>query len=335
MSSARLLRPPAFRLPARSTSAHFHLPSRRAFHATRPRNDAVLDTILVLPHELLSQLHTALPWYAAIPLTAFIVRGILVTTAGSWSRALTARYVGLHPLRQAIAYQKRHELMKKGGFKDPREAKTIISRAISAETRALDERWNCTLRGQMSWTLAQLPIFMMMAETIRQMAGARDGLLGLVLSGVGLRESAGSIHGVSEALNPWFEASLADEGMLWFTNLLVPDPTGTLPYVVSALMFTNVLLSKNGATDPENVSKTSKWIRRLLLGTSLTIGPICQQLPAAMLLYWTASTLSVMLWNVWLDRKYPAVKDGIACKRPLKIIPPPPPKVPLLRPRRA
>ena len=324
MFSSRLLRPPACRLVARSTPTQSHISSRRAFHATRPRNDAVLDAILYLPHEMMSQLHTTLPWYATIPLTAFIIRGFLVTTAGSWARALTARYIGLHPLRQAMAHQKMHELMKEGGYDNPRQAKKAISTAIKQETSALDKRWNCTLRGQMSWTLAQIPIFFAMAEIIRQMCATRDGLLGMVLTKVGLKTEAGSLHGVSLAPeNPWFEPTLANEGMLWFTDLLVPDPTGALPFVVSALMFTNVYITKNGPTDPDNMPATTRNIRRLLLGVSLLVGPLCQELPAALMLYWASSTSSVIGWNWWLDRKYPAPKDALACKRPLKIIPAP------------
>jgi inner membrane protein COX18 len=273
----------------------------------------------------MSQIHTTLPWYATIPVSAFIIRGFLVTTAGSWARALTARYVGLHPLRQAIAHQKRHELMKKGGYNTPQEAKKSISQAIRQETSALDKRWNCTLKGQMSWTLAQVPIFFAMAEIIRQMCGTRDGLLGIMFSKVGLKTEAGSLHGVSLAPeNPWFEPTLANEGMLWFTDLLVPDPTGALPFVVSALMFTNVYITKNGPTDPDNkLPTTSGVIRTILLGVSLMVGPLCQDMPAALMLYWTGSTSSVILWNRWLDWKYPAPKEGLACKRPLRIIPAP------------
>lgn len=298
---------------------------RRAFHPTRPRhNDAALGAFLTLPHELMCLLHTHLPWYATLPLTAFLFRGLLVSTAGSWTRALAARYVGLHPLRQAMAFHKRDQLLKDAGFASSAHAKRAIVSAVRKETRALDARWKCSLKGQVSWTLVQIPIFLTMAEVIRNMCGARDGLLGLTLTKVGLRTEYGTLHGVPLAPeSPWFQPSLASEGMLWFPDLLVPDPTGALPFVVSALMFTNVYITKNGPADPDAPATVTRVIRKLLLGLSLLVGPLCQDVPAALMLYWAGSTSSVILWNFWLDWRYPTPKDALACKRHLRIIPPP------------
>lgn len=274
--------------------------------------------MLYLPHEMMSLIHTQVPWYAAIPLTAFLTRALLVTTAGSWSRSLTARYIGLHPLRQALAFHKRDEVLKRGNFRHPREGVMQVKREVKQEIAKLDKRWNVTLRGQISWTFAQIPIFFTMAETIRQMCGARDGLLAMGLSAFRSEDVVPSVHGVAMTSNAWFEPSLANEGMLWFQDLLLPDPTGALPFVVSAIMFANIYTSKN------TVSTDSKWpllIRRTLMGLALLIGPLCQALPSALLLYWASSTTSVMLWNFWLDWKYPAPRGFTACKRPLQMPP--------------
>jgi inner membrane protein COX18 len=322
MLPIRILRPPGRQLLYRAPIiSHKPLsgPRIRAFHATAPRKDGAIDAFLYLPHEMLSLLHNYVPWYATIPLVAFFVRGLLVTTAGSYARALTARYIGTHPVRQAIAYQKRNELMMRGGYSNPKEAQTAIAKAVKAETTALDKRWNCTIRGQLSWTIAQIPIFFTMAEVIRQMCGTRDGLLGLVLGGLGLKGDSEQVHGIALEGNQWFQASLAQEGMLWFPNLLTPDPF--LPFVVSALMFTNVYMSKNKmSANPDAALTVSTTLRRVLLLVSLIIGPACQGLPAALMLYWASSTSSVMLWNVWLDRRYPSPQDFKACRRPLQLL---------------
>ncbi|KAF2635973.1 hypothetical protein P280DRAFT_473393 [Massarina eburnea CBS 473.64] len=329
MLTTRLPRPSARQLLARSPLPSSHnaqtLPLRRAFHATAPRKDAVLDAILYLPYEMMTMIHTHVPWYATLPLSAFIVRGMLVTCAGSWARSLQARYIGLHPLRQAMAQQKRREIQAKGGFETPKAAKLAIRREIRKITSAFDKRWNCTVGKQLGWTVVQIPLFFTMAEVIRKMCNARDGLLGLSLTGLGLKEKASTTHGVDLGPpNLWFEPSLANEGMLWFPDLLVPDPTGVLPFVVSGLMFTNVYFSRNGPSHMDNMPTFSKFIRRLLLGVSLMVGPLCQQLPGALVLYWASSTTSVIVWNWWLDWKYPTPLDHIACKRPLQ-----PPLLPL------
>jgi inner membrane protein COX18 len=277
---------------------------------------------------MMSLIHTAVPWYATIPLAAAISRTLLVTTAASRARSLTARYVGLHPLRQALAVQKRDELLKKGNFRTPKEAVVLVKKEVNDMTSALDKRWNVTLAGQISWTLAQIPIFLAMAETIRQKCASHDGLLGMALSAFRSSDAADNIGKAAVTHSQWFEPSLATEGMLWFPNLLVPDPTGVLPFMLSGLMFANIYFTKN------TVQNDAKWpnrIRRILLVVALLIGPSCQHLPAALMLYWGSSTTSVILSNFWLDWKYPAPRAFTACKRPLLMPPAPAARKPTTR----
>ncbi|KAH7125331.1 hypothetical protein B0J11DRAFT_302877 [Dendryphion nanum] len=344
MFASRLLRPPGRQLLSKSSITNpspVFLPRTRAFHASTPRN-AIEDVILYLPHELLQYLHIGLPWYAAIPVTAFIVRGLLVTTAGSYVRSNTARFHALMPLRRAMSLQAGDRVMRKGSFSDPRQANVAVNSEIKKETRALDKRWNCSLWGQVGWTVAQLPLFLVMAEVIRRMSGINTGLLGLGLNAVGLKSSSivekteisdsGAYgadidatpwfesYGTDIVANPWFDSSLADGGILWFTNLLVADPTHMLGFGVSALMFANIYLSKNGSVGTPN--RLQRILRRSMLLVSLAIGPLCIDVPAGLLWYWASSTTSVIVWNVWLDRKYPIVKGFEPCRRQL-LTPPP------------
>ncbi|KAF2793558.1 hypothetical protein K505DRAFT_325374 [Melanomma pulvis-pyrius CBS 109.77] len=322
MLTSRLLRQP--QLLSRHVAPTAARPRARAFHASAPRR-APIDAWLTIPHEMLQLLHTSLPWYAALPVSAFLLRGALTLAVGRRVRASTARYIGLAPLRQALTFQIRDKMMREGQFKNPKEAKLTISRNVRRRIADLDRRWNCTLRGQLGWTLLQLPIFLTMADLIRHMCNTREGLLGMTLNAIGLGENRGAeLHGVNLGPpNMWFDPTLASEGMLWFPNLIVPDPTGVLPFVVSALMFTNVYMSNNSPDAAGKMSRGAKAVRRLLLGVTLVIGPLCQEVPAAMLLYWASSTSSVLLWNLWLDRKFPAVRGFGACARPLLLMPPP------------
>jgi inner membrane protein COX18 len=237
-----------------------------------------------------------------------------------------ARYIGLHPLRQALAFKKRDEILRRGNFRTIRQANLTVKKEVGDVTSALDKRWNVSLSGQISWTVAQLPIFIAMAEVIRQKCGAHDGLIGMAVAaakgeGTTMTNEAGELI-ARVTPTAWFEPSLATEGMLWFQDLLVPDPTGVLPFIASGIMFANIYTTKNTVeSDPSR-----RWpgvLRRSLLFVALLIGPACQHLPAALMLYWSSSTASVMLWNVWLDRKYPAPRGYTACKRPL-LMPPSP-----------
>ncbi|KAG9204469.1 hypothetical protein G6514_000926 [Epicoccum nigrum] len=371
--SLRLLRRPARQLLARSHAASntcsIARPSTRAFHASAPRQGPILDAILYIPHEMMTLIHAQIPWYAAIPVSAFLLRAALVTSFGSWARSLMARYIGLQPLRQALARQKHDEAMrqlsKEGGARTPKEAKQRTMGAVKTVVAELDSRWKVTIKGQIAWTLLQLPVFFTMAELVRKMCGARDGLLALAASslatakgtvkrwfGGGAADSPDPLDaspttttdvvGTAEALSapdalsvtstlhdttalsdveglatsPFFEPSLATEGMLWFPNLILPDPF--LPFIASGLMFSNIYFSKNAPTTEKNWPNA---IRRSLLVLSVFIGPLCQGLPAGLMLYWVSSTTSVIVWNRWLDWKYPAPKDFAACKRPLQMPP--------------
>jgi len=248
-----------------------------------------------------------------------------------------------------MAFSIKDRLLKTGGFKTPKEAKLTISRAVYRRTQELDKKWGCSLRAQLGWTFLQLPVFLTMAELVRQMCNTRNGLLGMVFNGFGLGKEQTSYGALESGMEPivpampgmdmvpqsagmeimgvetlgmsttswFFEPSLATEGMLWFPNLLIPDPTGTLPFVVSALMFTNVWTTNNSPDAVGKMARSTVIIRRVLLGVSLMIGPLCQEVPAAMLLYWASSTSSVLLWNSWLDRKYPAPRGWGACNRSL------------------
>ncbi|KAF1928690.1 uncharacterized protein M421DRAFT_62913 [Didymella exigua CBS 183.55] len=325
--ASKLLQRPARQLLARAntTSNASCVCPARAFHASAPRQDPVLDAILYLPHEMMGLIHTQVPWYAAIPLSAFLLRGALVTSVGTWARSLMARYIGLQPLRQALARAKRDEVLremhKQGGARSPKEAKTRTMAEVNKAVTQLDARWKVSLKGQIGWTLIQIPIFFTMAEVIRKMCGARDGLLALTASSVegikGALNDTTNVEGVAAlSTSPFFEPSLAIEGMLWFPNLITPDPF--LPFIVSGLMFSNIYFTKNAPTSDKNWPNA---IRRLLLGVSLLIGPLCQNLPAGLMLYWAGSTTSVMVWNKWLDWKYPAPTDFTACRRPLQMPP--------------
>ncbi|KAH6639751.1 membrane insertase OXA1/ALB3/YidC [Boeremia exigua] len=268
---------------------------------------------------MMSLMHTQVPWWAAIPASAFLLRATLVLSVGTWARALLARYMGLQPLRQALAWQRRDEVFSEmhaqRSVRTPKEATQRAAAEVKKAVAELDGRWNVTVRGQLGWSLIQIPIFFTMAEVIRKMTGARDGLLALTVSA--FTQVDATPDALALATSPFFEPTLATEGILWFPNLILPDPF--LPFIVSALMFSNIYFSRNAAAATGKNWPTA--LRRLLLGVSLLIGPLCQNLPSGLMLYWAGSTSSVMLWNKWLDWKYPAPTDFTACSRPLQMPP--------------
>lgn len=95
----------------------------------------------------------------------------------------------------------------------------------------------------------QIPVWIAASVTLRGMAG-RDGLpewiqrvTGGASSTAGEEAGAGVVAAVAAERIVPLEASFADEGALWFLDLLQEDPVMLLPMGFSFLMFANIEVS--------------------------------------------------------------------------------------------
>lgn len=84
--------------------------------------------------------------------------------------------------------------------------------------------------------LLRLPTWLVVIETLRRMAWMEQGMLGLVWKSIAGRHSPGS--GTSDLTVIPIESSSVAEGMLWFPNLLLPDTSLLLPFMLSATLLT-------------------------------------------------------------------------------------------------
>ena len=307
--------------------------STRLFHASAPRKD-VYSTMLYLPHELLLMLHSSgLSWAYALPASAFIVRTAVVLLGGIRSQKRLQRYLALNPLREAITSQTRKEMLRNQSTSaTPSLAQKTALRAIREDITALNRRWNSGPGASWMWQFWQLPAFVAMAETIRRMMGLRSGLLSWFLDSATMAPPAvvdpGEVQTLQvrlmetdHSLNPWYTPSFADEGFLWFPNLLLPDPYCILPVTVSGLMIFNIWWSSRTRKSGTPPGKWSKRLRRMLYsvaGLSLLITP---SMPAGLVFYWASGSLSATLWHFWVDWRYPMPPVLKAGKRPLLMMP--------------
>ena len=108
------------------------------------------------------------------------------------------------------------------------------------------------------------------------------------------------------------EPSLATEGILWFPNLLVPEPYGILSIILTCSVWANVGYAeqKSRLVSPE----PSKWRRRLtnglfVLGTG--VGFATLQLPSAMVVYWISSSASALCFSVLLEKYRPLARPFV------------------------
>ena len=154
-------------------------------------------------------------------------------------------------------------------------------------------------------------------ETIRRMTGTEDGMLGLTAKS--LTALKGKQHpgpGTADELIP-IEPSLATEGILWFEDLMVPDPSLTLPFALSGVIllvdssrrdtfsFYPVLLW--GTTIKQRLYPLYQIYHWKVLRTrifnfgALAIVPATLLFPSSMLLYWISSSLAGVLVGSFLD----------------------------------
>ncbi|ESO02049.1 hypothetical protein HELRODRAFT_121655, partial [Helobdella robusta] len=104
-------------------------------------------------------------------------------------------------------------------------------------------------------------------------------------------------------------ASWKSGGILWFTDLTVPDPFYILPVVTAATLFATIELGVDGIKADQVGSSTIKFVLRSMPFITF---PIMIQFPSAMLCYWFTSNTFSLLQVLIL--KIPKVKS--LCKIP-------------------
>ena len=290
----------------------------------RPRNynstaQQVLDTVLYLPHELFHTVHHSLgfSWAATLPICALLVRAcVYFPLFGIPSQKLSQRSIEALPLKQGWTYASQISVKKGLRPDEPRnvkELRRLANRLAKRRHLVLNKDLNLGLRRSLR-PLLQFPIFYVLAETIRRMAGARSSLLGLVVQqlSVGTKGSGGIESTVEPgaSYDAYLEPSMASEGMLWFQNLTVADPTHNLSFIISATTFGHLWWTTRNAA-----SLQSKAIRVVLLSAAVLIAPLTLSLPSGVLLFWLSSTIGAILQGIALHRLYPLPKPITKCLR--------------------
>lgn len=76
-------------------------------------------------------------------------------------------------------------------------------------------------------------------------------------------------------------------GMLWFTDLTIPDPYCLLPLITSATLFFTIELGAESGVRSDNL----QWTRYVFRALPIVIFPFTMNFPAALLCYWATSNM--------------------------------------------
>lgn len=293
----------------------FHYPypgryrlSSRSFQTTRPASSHFLDICYSQTHSIITGLHTitGLPWVITLPLTAILIRSCLILPLSVYSHNVRRRYISVTHL--LCAWRRPIETLVRSKYHEQgsQEHQRLQRLEFSLKRQELQKRFGVS-RWALFLPLLQLPVWLVAVETIRKMCGTHEGLLGLMTKRFTGAEALANDGVLAAAIPPLIpvEESLAVEGALWFTNLLVPDPQLILPFLLSASIFASITVQRRQALAIRGdgaLSKLGIRIDRILKLLALAVGPLTLSMPSAMLVYWISSTLLALLQTAVLDR---------------------------------
>jgi mitochondrial inner membrane protein COX18 len=285
-------------------------------HEARPFSlAAAIESGYIVTHETMAALHaaTGLPWVWTFPLVALCVRTITLLPIEVWARKHRYRASQARPILSARQPIVQSRIRRENPNLSMASQRKLFLMQMRTERIKL---WKSL--GIKSYPafmpLVQLPIWLLLMETVRKMCGAPHGLLGLIFQ---RESSAAGEETVVQAVtsSPLFEPGLATEGAFWFPDLLVKDPQLILPFMLSAVLFTNVArgVRQQRAEGIEPAQGVSKFTRFLQV-FSLAVGPLTLSMPAAMHVYWISSSSCAILHDWILRYAYPRPPSVTPCK---------------------
>lgn len=309
-----LSRPTALLKPHHSPKIA-QLPALDARQFTVTTRRPFLPECLSQTHTLISGLHgmTGLPWVATIPLFAFLVRTVIHLPLSAYCYNLKVKRLMLYKESRIAVEEKNARLEDRE--KSPQERQRIQDKAVNLLWRRMVKQNK--VQFWKSYVLyLNVPTWVIVMETIRRMTGTEDGMLSLIAKQLTAQKGMQNPQFLTpDELVP-IEPSLATEGMLWFDNLMIPDPLSILPFILSGLLYV-MYSTRKGIIDfqppPGSTSEQLILVRsvnelkaRNLKVAALLIGPATLMFPSAMLLYWFSSSLAAVtlqyLFKRWLRR---------------------------------
>jgi hypothetical protein len=175
-----------------------HSSCQRSFHSSSPQQSILhtaLDSLVSVPHSTITTLHTALglPWWASLTGTALLLRTCIIAPLIQLPlRKKTQEALDLMPLRlanQLVQRDKyRAEISQRNrlnGAAAERSFRRGLQRAIALQDAQFRRRWRLWGRMKMFFfTLNQVPIFLVVVEAVRRMAGQPVGFLGSIVESI-------------------------------------------------------------------------------------------------------------------------------------------------------
>ena len=268
-----------------------------------------------------------LPWLWVIPLSALTIRILLYHPITLSTRLALQRRLAISPLISAYKPSMRQQariLARQNPEKNMQQHHKALMKGVTDELKV---RYACGLGRTFFGPMVQFPVFLGVSWTIRDMLGMEGGGLKALIctmlgydkdtaSSISTSTSAGTIAQAAAAATGTTTTqalpTMTTEGLPWALDLTTADPTGTLSYLVSAIMLSQTLLGMRSLPS----GARSNTLSRILIVFSLMIGPLMASAPAGILYYWACSSGLALGVNAWLDWRYP-LRRVVGCRGPV------------------
>lgn len=311
------LRSRALHAPRRALPLAAHSQVRH-FHPTKPApwiNEA-LDASAGLIHGVHNI--TGLPWVASIPLTALLVRTLVGLPLQMYTKVHLRRERDIAPLKQAWATWADLKKKQMEGGENRFKANMQINRDYGQKIKLLHQRWNISVMSRFAPFL-QLPVWIMLMESIRGMSGNKNGLVPWLLSLIEGNQEA--TDAAINSLHLTVEPTFANEGALWFPDLLAGDTTGILPALLTISILLNVQAGWKATprADLADMPRMEMYravsfngLRMFIQVLALNVGLSgwFYEMPAALLIYWISSS-NIATLQTWILGKKMFMKPPI------------------------
>eukprot|EP01135_Chromosphaera_perkinsii_P007702 Nk52_evm1s957 gene=Nk52_evmTU1s957 len=240
-----------------------------------------------------------MPWWMAIVSATFMVRPLVTLPLAVYQQRILYKMELLKPELQQWADALKYRVAvqsKKAGLSYEQYEKQL-QKEFKEKRKSILKANNCSPIRLLLLPWAQIPLWILMSFSIRQMVGFPALWL--------------------EACEPF--PGMSTGGALWFQDLTMIDPTMALPIGVSVITLMNIEYNATKAanvSDDRMVALRQSVFQNMFRGFAIMMLPIACQIPSGILLYWFTSGVYSFVQNIGTGREtfrkkfiYPPVQE--------------------------
>ncbi|KAI8368036.1 60Kd inner membrane protein-domain-containing protein [Blakeslea trispora] len=251
--------------------------------------DSTLPAILATNETILHTIHDSLPWWATIVSSTILLRSCLTLPIAVYQQQSLGKMIQLAPMVQSWGETLKQQVGKESTRQgwSYLEYQAQLQKQYRQKVNQIYAHYGCSRWKLLLLPYVQIPLFISMSLTLRHMAAMPLPYWG--------QTSAQPVPGLSE------------EGLAWFTDLTMSDPTLTIPVLIGAGNLLNVEL--NAWYARKAMTFKQKVMTNIMRVVSIAFVPIAAQTPMAIGLYWLSSAWYSVIQNVAF--RVPAVRKSL------------------------